>query len=171
MDNARYINIETFEILSSPVNYIPCDKEIADVVAILNSKGYKTIASCAGHNRIQYGESFELSIDEFDSYNEAEKKLFKVIRQDDKKIIVKPEMYGESTYISFARYYEFQNIPEEFTYEKNKNGTTTLRKEINFYDSFSTRKDDSAIDEELKRGWEELKKWALSLEEYKIKER
>jgi len=60
MDNLRYIDLKTYEILDNPVGYIPCDKEISDIIALLNKKGYITKSSCAGHNHISYNNGIEI---------------------------------------------------------------------------------------------------------------
>ena len=48
----KYINLKNYETSFDIDGYIPCDPEIIDAIAILNQKGYKTLYSCAGHNKV-----------------------------------------------------------------------------------------------------------------------
>ena len=59
MDHNSIIDRETFEVFEHAENYpkaFICDKRIAPSVALLNKKGYKTIASCSGHYRLEWNE-------------------------------------------------------------------------------------------------------------------
>ena len=59
MDHNSIIDRETFEVFEHAEDYpkaFICDKRIAPSVALLNKKGYKTIASCSGHYRFEWNE-------------------------------------------------------------------------------------------------------------------
>ena len=59
MDHNSIIDRETFEVFEHAEDYpkaFICDKRIAPSVALLNKKGYKTIASCSGHYRLEWNE-------------------------------------------------------------------------------------------------------------------
>ena len=158
MDNFRYNSLDNFEIFDSPKGYIPCDKEIADIVAILNRKGYKTVASCAGHNVIVYDMENKIrDIGELDRIKENPD--FKIYDITDDKIYVKNEIIGASTYIVFEENYIFDELPDNFIY-KDK----WLGKMIDYYnENMTSRRRDYDIDDELKNNWCALRKWANEL--------
>lgn len=59
MDHNSIIDRETFEVFEHAEDYpkaFICDKRIAPSIALLNKKGYKTIASCSGHYRLEWNE-------------------------------------------------------------------------------------------------------------------
>ena len=158
MDNFRYIDLNTFEIFDNPKGYIPCDNEIADIIAILNKKGYKTVASCAGHNVIEYSVESEIrNISELDEIKKMSD--FKVCDIVDDKIYVKSEIISASTYIAFEENYIFDELPNNFIY-KDK----WLGKMIDYYnEDITSRKSDDDINNELKNNWSVLRKWANGL--------
>lgn len=158
MDNYTYIDLNTFEITNSPKGYIHCDKEIADIIATLNKKGYKTTASCAGHNEIIYDLENQIKdIHELDRIkNDSCFKIYDIV---DDKIYVKCEIVGASTYITFDKDYNFEKIPKGFRYE-NK----WLGKFIDYYnEDITVRRKDDEIENELKNNWCILREWANKL--------
>ena len=57
MDHNSIIDRETFEVYEHAEDYpkaFICDKRIAPSIALLNKKGYKTLASCSGHYRMEW---------------------------------------------------------------------------------------------------------------------
>jgi len=165
MDNRnKFINLKTFEISDTPGDFIMVDAEIADIVAILNSKGYETASSCAGHNKMFFTETMECSKEDFDKYLANEPSI-KIIDETMDKVFYKSECLGLNTYISFKENYDFAFIPRGFLYE-NK----SIYKMIEFYEG-AKRKSDERIENELKSNRSTLKKWALEIEKVKIKER
>lgn len=59
MDHNSIIDRETFEVFEHAEDYpkaFICDKRIAPSVALLNKKGYKTLASCSAHYRLEWNE-------------------------------------------------------------------------------------------------------------------
>lgn len=164
-DNNRYINSETYDICDFPVGYIPCDSEIAYVIAELSKKGYKTLFSCAGHNKISYSETTnEWSIDKIDEIKNNP--FFKIIKITNDHVYTKTEDTVTDTYITFDKEYHFDSIPEGFELEySNVLKKQSLRRWIYFYDENSEfRRDDQEIDKELHEGWDSLRNWVDSLE-------
>ena len=45
-----------------------CDKRIAEVVSILNKKGYYTFASCGGHYKIEFYEWLDEDLSNLEEY-------------------------------------------------------------------------------------------------------
>jgi len=167
MDNRyKFINLKTFEISDTPGDFIMVDAEIVDIVAILNSKGYQTYASCAGHNKMVFTETLECSKDDFNKYLAKEPSV-KIMEETEDKIFYKSECLGMNTYIAFKEDYDFSFIPEGFSYDNEKN---LIYRMINFYNGKQRRKDKD-IEDELKNNWYILNKWALELKPLKEKER
>ncbi len=57
MDHNSIIDRESYEVYENAEDYSKafiCDKRIAQSIALLNKKGYKTLASCSGHYRIEW---------------------------------------------------------------------------------------------------------------------
>lgn len=169
MDNYRYIDLKTFEVLEDCPLYIHCDKDIADIIAILNKKGYKTKASCAGHNKLEY--TIDEYSDDISNLEEIEiSTINRITRIDEEKVYYKAEILGVSTYISFLEKYNFTSIPDGFVYDEKDN---LLFKMLYYYldDDCVTRKSDVDIENELKSNWKALREWALSLEELRIEDK
>lgn len=163
MDNYKYIDLTTYEVLDDCPAYIHCDKEIVDIIAILNKKGYKTKASCAGHNKLLY------NVDEYSDDISNLKKIKqsstnRITRISGDRVYYKSEIIGSSTYISFVKEYEFPYLPIGFEYD-NRYNLNLLSKELYYYfdDGCTNRKSDDVLEKELRNNWEVLKVWALSL--------
>ena len=57
MDQYSLIDRDTLEVWEHAEDHpkvFICDKRIAPSIALLNKKGYKTLASCGGHYRIEW---------------------------------------------------------------------------------------------------------------------
>ena len=64
MDHNSIIDKNTFEIYEHAEDYpniFICDKRIASSIALLNKKGYKTLASCSGHYRLEWNDQKDTS--------------------------------------------------------------------------------------------------------------
>lgn len=166
-DNLRYIDLKNYKVVDEPQGYIPCDKEIADVIAILNQKGYKTFASCAGHNRIDFTPICSCDISHLEQIKND--KSFRISKITENEILYRTEVLATSTHISFEKDYNFENIPIGFELKKSKNfARPVLCKMIYFYDENSTiRRSDDEIDKELNDGWKALYEWAKNLKDIK----
>ncbi len=154
--------MSTFEVVDLPSGYIPCDKEIADVIAILNKKGYETKASCAGHNNCIYAtEEIEADIQKLDKIKNNPG--YRICRIENNKIYYKGEIVGGCSYIWFCKRYEFNNIPQGFKYDDDGN----LFKLLNYYkdDECFKRKSNKELEDELKSNWNSLREWALNLKD------
>lgn len=169
MDNTRYIDLNTFEVVDFPNGYIPCDKEIVDIIAILNKKGYVTKASCAGHNVCEFClDERETDIQQLDEIKNNPG--YRICRVENNKIYFKGEIVGRCTYIWFCEKYDFDTIPQGFNYYDDGN----LCKIVNYYkdDECIERKSNEELKEELNSNWNSLREWAINLKDNKnIKER
>ena len=57
MDQYSLIDRDTLEVFEHAEDHpkvFICDKRIANSIALLNKKGYKTLASCSGHYRVEW---------------------------------------------------------------------------------------------------------------------
>ena len=71
MDKNSIIDKATFEVCTHAEDHpkvFVCDKPIAPVIALLNKKGYKTVASCSGHYKIEFYEYLNEDIKYLDEY-------------------------------------------------------------------------------------------------------
>ncbi len=117
MDNLKFINTKTWEIIDLPEELIYADKDIAETIAIFNKKGYKTRASCSGHPDIIYTQWAD-DIEKVDEY------LYPIRIEYDKSIdkMFFYKMNEEiDIYVMFEDVYSFDNLPEGFNYEKREN--------------------------------------------------
>lgn len=167
MSLIAFINKNTFEVKDELDEYIYCDYEIRNVIAVLNKKGYKTSYSCAGHNEL--GLMWPLhkeNIDKLEEYLKESQndKTMHFIKKEKEYFYHKDEKVSTYPYISFQHNYDFQNYPNDFTYEL-VDGKSYLSKTIDFYkDKYHTiRKSDSEIYSELEQTHKDLEKWANDL--------
>lgn len=116
MDNLKFIDTNTWEVIDEPNNLIHVDKDIAETIAILNKKGYKTKASCSGHPKI------ELTL--LLNKREKLKNYFYPIEVEYIKELDKVLFYSlvekVDTYIMFEEVYHFDVLPKGFKYEHQK---------------------------------------------------
>lgn len=162
-----FINKNTFEIKDELDEYIYCDYEIRNVIAILNRKGYKTAFSCAGHNDVGLlWPIHKEDINKLDEYlNEARNdKSLHFIEKDNEYFYHKDEKTATYPYISFQHNYNFQKHPRNFKYELVEN-KSYLSKKIDFYKdkNHTIRKTDVEIYTELEQTYSDLEKWANEL--------
>ena len=167
MSLIAFINKKTFEVKDDLEEYIYCDYEIRNAIAILNKKGYKTSYSCAGHNEV--GLLWPLhkeDINKLEGYLEAAKtdKALHFIKNDGNYFYHKDEKVDTYTYISFMDEYKFKDYPSGFKYELI-DGNSYLSKKTNFYkdDNHIIKKTDSEINNELELTINELERWVKEL--------
>lgn len=162
-----FVDKNNFEVKDELEEYIYCDYEIRNVIALLNKKGYKTKASCAGHNEV--GLLWPLhkeNISQLEDYLEDSKtdKALHFVKKDSNYYYHKDEKVATYTYIFFAADYKFKAYPNNFEYDLIE-GKSYLSKRIDFYkdNSHTIRKTDPEIYNELKLTIIELEKWAKEL--------
>ena len=167
MSLISFIDKNTFEVKDDLEEYIYCDYEIRNVIALLNKKGYKTNYSCAGHNEV--GLLWPLHKEDINclqEYLEDSKsdKALHFVKKDGDYFYHKDEKVATYTYISFIDDYKFKIYPNDFTYELI-NGKSYLFKKIDFYkdNNHTIRKTDSEINSELDLTIVELEKWVKEL--------
>jgi len=167
MSLIAFINKNTFEIKDELDEYIYCDYEIRNIIAVLNKKGYKTKFSCAGHNEI--GLMWPLhreNIDKLEEYlKDAENdETLHFIKKEGDYFYHKDEKTATYVYIYFEDDYKFEVLPSEFTYEIVDNKSYLIKK-INYYleDNHKTRKTDEKIYSELEQSHQDLLNWSNDL--------
>jgi len=167
MSLIAFINKNTFEVKDELDEYIYCDYEIRNIIAELNRKGYKTKASCAGHNEV--GLMWPLHKENIDKLNEYLKeaqndKTLQYIKKEGDYFYHKDEKTATYVYIYFEEDYKFEVLPDGFTYEVFDN-KSHLSKKINFYLEINhkTRKTDEKIYCELEQSHKDLLNWLNTL--------
>lgn len=149
--NHKYIDKNTFEAID---NVFEVDEEIAEVISILNKKGYYTEYCCGGH--IKDPRIYEMyRLDR----NDEEVKLGYVVNEDGDKVnVLLPQTFA-GIYIKFKDKIDYL-IPEGF----NKYEEYIIDKVIDFYRD-GIKKSFNEIDKELADAHNVLLEWAKSLEE------
>lgn len=159
----KFINMKSYEIVSDVPGYIMCDEGIAEVIAMLNQKGYVTTYSCAGHNKNGF-DSVEYEIPATEKQFVLDNSYALAIVYEDEKIIKYVSRFlGDSIYVTFAEKYEFPYIPEGFILEEEDNGQI-IRCLNPYFNDNHERKEDLEIENNLKVARERLYEWAQSLE-------
>lgn len=163
----KYINLENFEVTDKVEGFIECDWEIADAIALLNKKGYKTLYSCAGHNK--NGSLMRTNWEPIENYQTwikeyGEDKSCHLVEVDDKYFYYKDEEHGTYTYVLFDKKYDFENAPLGFEIEEF-DGKTNVGKNCYFFadSKKGIRRKDKDIDKELLDNQKNLYEWAKSL--------
>lgn len=149
--NHKYIDKNTFEVID---NVFEVDEEIAEVISILNKKGYYTEYCCGGHIKDpRIYEMYKLDKDDEDI------KLGYVVNEDDEKVNVLLPQTFVGIYIKFKDKIDYL-IPEGF----NKYEEYIIDKVIDFYKD-GIKKSFNEISKELDDAHNVLLEWAKSLEE------
>ena len=163
----KYVNLHTYEVENEMKDYILVDAEIAEAIAILNKKGYKTNNSCAGHNQVFNNVILNWPVEKKDEFLKYTNTTY-VVSEDEKNIIYVPKTLGNSTYVVFAEDYKFENIPDGFILEKI-NEDEKIYAVITCYnylykdDKYKIRKSEKEIDKHLKKVQKNLLEWAKKL--------
>jgi len=156
---SKYINNKTYEIIDN-VDFFEVDDDIAEVISILNKKGYFTNACCSGHHD---GEcyKFEADISLLDETDDN----FAIGKVYEDKFEYFTGYQETRIYIMFKEKYIFKTLPKGFIVEENipDDSRTVISKVIEFYENRSL-KSDNVIEEELKNAQNELLLWAKKLD-------
>jgi len=163
----KYINLKTFEISWDMPDYIPCDDEIAEAIAILNQKGYRTTASCAGHHRVFDKYVIPWSVEEKDELIKNQHKFY-VVSEDEKYIWCVPKRLTDATYVAFAEKHNFDSLPKGFEYREYKDNeyyrcAIECLNEMYEDEEGKIRKSEDEIINHLKEAQASLLEWAKSL--------
>lgn len=163
MDHNSIIDRKTFEVCKDAEDHkdvFICDKEIANVVALLNKKGYNTIASCSGHYKIEYYEYLKEDISNLEEYKNNNRIIIKEVREKD--FDYWKEVDKTIMYILFDKIYEFNNLPEDFTID-NSRDKTCIEHIINFYDEDNKHRTIKDVTREIENKSKELEEWVKLL--------
>lgn len=159
MDNIKFINTDTWEIIDEPNNLIHVDKDIAETILLLNKKGYRTKASCSGHPNIEYVQFADSKEKLKDYYNAI---LLDNIK-DDKRVFFYKLIEDIETYVLFDSVYKFDSLPDGFEYYEYDDSckincfTKIHDDDMNFYDYETLRDKILEVNENLLDWVKELK--------------
>lgn len=163
MDHNSIIDRQTFEVCTHSEdhpNVFICDKQIANAVAILNKKGYKTFASCGGHYRIEFYEYFNEDLSKLEEMKKDDRVIIKNVREDSFDFWW--EVDKTTIYILFDKIYKFDTLPNGFKLE-NSNNKTDISCMICYYDENNKKKTRKDVEEEIEKNCKILEKWANDL--------
>lgn len=163
MDHNSIIDRNTYEVCIDAEDHkdvFICDKEIANVVALLNKKGYKTIASCSGHYKIEYYEYLKEDISNLEDYKNNNRVIIKEIRENDFDYWL--EVDKTIMYILFDKIYELNNLPEGFIID-NSRDKTCIEHIISFYDENNKHRTIKDVTREIENKSKELEEWVKQL--------
>ena len=179
MDETTFIDLQKNEVTNSPEGYIHCDKLIAEAILELNNKGYKTSASCQGHSQrmtisngliaeVREGVPIEQQLQEVLLFCYQQGMIVIINGIDEEGIHLEKLSTGEDVYISFQEEYEFDTIPEGFSFS-NHGGRSSIHKYIDRRRPDNTYKTGSEMYEEIQEANRVLVEWAKKLEPRKGK--
>ena len=163
MDHNSIIDRNTFEVTLHAEDHkdvFICDKAIANVVALLNKKGYKTIASCSGHYKIEFYEYLKEDINKLEEYKNNNRIIIKEIRDND--FDYWEEVDKTIMYILFDKIYDFNNLPKGFKLD-NTREKTCIEYTINFYDENDKHRTIKDVTREIEEKSKELEEWVKQL--------
>lgn len=167
MDKNSIIDKITFDVCTHAEDHprvFVCDKMIAPVIALLNKKGYKTVASCSGHYIVEFYEYFDEDINKLEEYQNDERIIIKKIK--DNSFDYWEERDKTLLYILFASEYVFNNLPDEFKLSIN-NGLdyprTCIECEISYYNENNEHRKMIDVLNEIDNKCQILKEWAEKL--------
>ena len=165
MDDKSIISKDTYEVFKHeedcPYAFI-CDKRIALVIAELNKKGYVTFASCGGHYKNEFYEWFNEDISNIETYKKDSRIIITEIREDSFDYI----SFVDKTliYILFNEEYEFDNLPNGFSYyEDGEDYRTCIQCFVSYYYESNKRKKRNIVENEIDEKIDELNKWVKEL--------
>lgn len=165
-----FVNLNNFEVTDILKDFIPCDDEIAQTIAILNEKGYKTLYCCAGHNKNGYlRPTIKEAIETLENFKKeyGNNKTIHIIDIDDKYFYHKDDEIYTGTYICFDKNYHFSSLPLGFEItEEDEFGRINISKVCYFFidEKKGIRRKDSEIDRELAQNHRNLYEWAKGLD-------
>lgn len=152
--NHKYINTKTFEIVD---DVFEVDNDIAEIISLLNKKGYYTRYSCSGHVKDpRIYEMYKIKKDE-----EFDDKTIGYLVKDSKDgyEILMPYRYT-SVYIMFDKKYEFDKLPNGFYISYDE--VTTIYKDVMYYNN-GIKKKSNDIQIEIDKANNELLEWVKTL--------
>lgn len=155
MDNYYFIDNKTFKVYEDNPYGFSCDKKIAYAVALLNKKGYITLASCEGHYEIGYLEQLNVDLDFLEKVKDDKRYIIKEIRDDGFDVWV--EKVITSIYVLFKERYKFDYLPEGFI--QDENDKTIIRHTIEFYNDIGKRRRQQEVEDEIDKYCNILKDW------------
>ena len=167
-----YLNKNTFEVVD---NIIEIDDRMVPIIQELNTKGYKTVYCCSGHESLDNVTVCPIMLPK-EQYN-------MIIPMIDEEYVELGEYEGNKViatvssltniYITFSDIYSFEYVPEGFDLEigtaqignENKN-FCSLRKIISLYKDEDNKiiKSEEELASEIDEANQELLAWAKSLE-------
>lgn len=163
MDHNSIINKNTFEVYVHAENHpdvFICDKQIANALATLNRKGYKTFASCSGHYKVEFYEYFNEDLSKLEEMKKDDQIIIKNINENGFDYWY--EVRKTAIYVLFNEKYNFDNLPSSFDIEVF-NGKTNLEHLIYYYDENNKKRNRQDVEYEIKKYCEILEKWANHL--------
>lgn len=154
---SKYISTKTYEIIND-IDFFEVDDDIAEIVSILNKKGYITNACCSGHhNGICHKFEADISLLDKTDDNFTIGKIYK------DKFEYFTGYQETRIYIMFKEKYIFKTLPKDFILEDNNSNVTIISKTISFYED-GMLKSDNVINEELKKAQYDLLSWVKKID-------
>lgn len=163
MDHNSIVDKDTFEVCTHSEDHpdvFICDKQIANAVATLNKKGYKTFASCSGHYKVEFYEYFNEDLSHLEKLKKDSHIIIKNIKDDGFDFW--SEVTKTGIYILFDKEYDFNDLPEDFVLEIFS-GKTRIEHQIYYYDKDNKKRNRQDVEYEIKKYCEILEKWANDL--------
>ena len=114
---SKFIDINTFDVVD---NVFEVDDDIAETIAILNKKGYRTTYCCSGHNDPEIGFFVYIPKEYYEPMKDMVKNLIifgEQLRDGRECYVAFSGLYFPELYVSFAEEYEFPTLPEGFEYD------------------------------------------------------
>lgn len=157
------IDKDTFEVYSKDEysKAFICESSIADIVAMLNKKGYKTVNCYGGDYEIAYYEVNDVDIAKLEEIKEKKGEIIK--RVGDSTFDFWMEKWTTHIYISFDKEYKFDNMPKGFNLE-NENLKSAIDGYVSYYnEDITERRSREDIEKELEEKRKILKDWVEKL--------
>ena len=179
----KYLDLNKLEYSDSIVEI---DDLIAETVLELNKKGYITYACCSGHSDQRTYSSYA----QIKKKDEVIKEGYAIYGEDASNVYYTVLKNGFNTYIKFDGPYNFETIPEGFTYETAEEAYKKLQilietdaisesegivcgdsisREIKLIDSNGKMRTDEEVNKEIDEANKILLEWSKSLEPINIK--
>ena len=161
-----YVSKKDFKVHKELDDFIPCDFEIAEAIAILNEHGYETMACCSGHYNPGFYLYQNVDLSEFEECQNDEHVI--IIDKRDNGFDCWSERLSAHIYIAFKAKYDFGTIPEGFTLEDfhpaySDYDGMILECDVSYYDEQGKMKSMKAVCSELDNRQKSLCKWAKKL--------
>lgn len=155
--NHKYIDLENYNILNK-LNFFEVDPLIANIISILNKKGYETKASCESHYKTEFVENFVADIEFLDEVKSNNHYIVRNIRKKDFEYA--GEICGDSIYILFSKLYDFNNLPDGFHLSDDK---LQLSHDIYYYNENDERISKIEFEKDKNKHLKFLLEWAKLL--------